>query len=67
MPKHITVSTEDRVAVVSLNRPEVHNAFNAAMIAEVTEAFGTLAGDAALLAVVLEGAGPSFCAGGDLN
>ncbi|MHA1528318.1 MAG: crotonase/enoyl-CoA hydratase family protein [Alphaproteobacteria bacterium] len=60
--------TRDRrcVATLTLNRPEKHNALNAEMIAEVTEAAAELASDATIRAVILTGAGTSFCAGGDL-
>ena len=50
-----------------LNRPEVHNAFNETLIAELTAALRALDADAAVRAVVLTGAGESFCAGADLN
>ena len=50
----------------TLNRPDKHNAMNAAMIAELTEAAGRLGRDPAVRAVVLTGAGASFSAGGDL-
>jgi methylglutaconyl-CoA hydratase len=55
------------LAEVWLNRPEVRNAFNDDVIAELTHAFGTLAADADLRAVVLAGHGKAFCAGADLN
>jgi methylglutaconyl-CoA hydratase len=56
------------VARVTLSRPEVHNAFDASLIAELRAAFGSLAreGPTELRAVVLAGDGPSFCAGADL-
>jgi methylglutaconyl-CoA hydratase len=56
------------VARVTLDRAEAHNAFDASMIAELRTAFGALAreGPTALRAVVLGGAGPSFCAGADI-
>ena len=49
-----------------LNRPEVRNAFNEHLIAEMTAWAADAAGDAGLRAVVLSGAGPAFCAGADL-
>lgn len=52
------------VATVTLNRPELHNAFNAELIAEATKMFRALQG---ARLVVLTGAGTSFCAGADLN
>src|SRR5712664_392392 len=55
------------VAVIWLNRPEVRNAFNETMIAELTAAFGELERDPAVRAVVLAGRGKVFCAGADLN
>ena len=55
------------VAWLSLNRPEVHNAMNAEMIAELTEVFSSFGKTKDLRAVVLTGNGKSFCAGADLN
>ncbi len=55
------------VAVLTLNRPEKHNALSAQMIAELTQVAGQIAGDDAIRVVVLTGAGASFCAGGDLG
>lgn len=54
------------VAEVWLNRPEVRNAFNDSVIAELTAAFTTLGADTTLRAIVLGGHGKSFCAGADL-
>jgi methylglutaconyl-CoA hydratase len=56
------------VARVTLARPQVHNAFDASLIAELRSAFGALAREepAALRVVVLAGAGPSFSAGADI-
>ena len=55
------------VAEVWLDRPEVRNAFNDGMIAELSEAFRAFAADASLRAVVLGGRGKALCAGADLN
>lgn len=55
------------VARLRLDRPEKHNALDAALIAALTEAAGRLGADPAVRAIVLEGAGESFCAGGDLG
>ena len=57
------------VARVTLDRPDVHNAFDATLIAELRAAFAGLAreGPSDLRAVVLAGAGPSFCAGADVT
>jgi methylglutaconyl-CoA hydratase len=54
------------VARVYLNRPEVRNAFNDGVIAELTAAFTRLGADASLRAIVLGGHGKAFCAGADL-
>ncbi len=50
-----------------LERPELHNAFDAALIARLTAALEDAATDPAVRVVVLEGAGTSFSAGADLN
>lgn len=55
------------VAQVYLNRPEVRNAFNDDVIAELRDAFTALGADASLRAIVLGGHGKAFCAGADLN
>jgi methylglutaconyl-CoA hydratase len=55
------------VAEIWLNRPEVRNAFNDGVVAELTAAFRTVAQDAELRAVVLGGHGKAFCAGADLS
>jgi methylglutaconyl-CoA hydratase len=56
------------VARVTLDRPEVHNAFDASVIAELRSTFAALAREDAgsLRVVVLAGAGPTFCAGADI-
>lgn len=58
---------EPRVARVSLNRPEVRNAFDDVLIAEATALFTELAADPATRVIVLSGEGKSFCAGADLT
>jgi methylglutaconyl-CoA hydratase len=55
------------IALVWLNRPDVRNAFNETMIAELTDAFRAVDGDPGMRAMVLAGHGPAFCAGADLN
>ncbi len=65
---NILVDTDARgVATVTLNRPAIHNAFDDALIAELTAALRRLEADAAVRAVALTGSGQSFSAGGDLN
>jgi methylglutaconyl-CoA hydratase len=65
--KHLQVQVNHGVGILWLNRPELRNAFNDDMIAELTAALKALEADAAIRAVVLAGAGPAFCAGADLN
>jgi methylglutaconyl-CoA hydratase len=54
------------VAEVWLDRPEVRNAFNNAVIAELTSAFAQLGAEEDLRVIVLGGQGKAFCAGADL-
>ena len=56
-----------QVATIWMNRPEVFNALNEALIADLGDAFTTLDGDPAVRVVVLAGRGPHFSAGADLN
>jgi methylglutaconyl-CoA hydratase len=63
----LAVDVRNNVALVALDRPELHNAFNAALIDELTMVLQALDADAAVRAVVLTGHGKSFCAGADLN
>jgi methylglutaconyl-CoA hydratase len=55
------------IATITLNRPEIHNAFDDTVIAALTAAFKQADEDPAVRAVVLASTGKSFCAGGDLN
>jgi methylglutaconyl-CoA hydratase len=56
-----------QVATVTLNRPEVRNAFNDEVILEITAAFTQLGQDDQVRAIVLAAEGAAFCAGADLN
>ena len=69
MPMYTTIalSYDGPVAALTLARPDLHNAFNATMIAELRDCFTALADAPDVRVVVLTGAGPSFCAGADLN
>jgi methylglutaconyl-CoA hydratase len=60
----LKIERDGHVLRVTLAKPERRNAFDAALIAELTEAFADV-GDAR--AVLLEGEGPSFCAGADVE
>jgi len=63
----VEVTRQGPVARVFLNRPEVRNAFNDAVIAELTHVFTGLGADPSLRAIVLGGHGKAFCAGADLS
>ena len=63
----LIVETSNGVTSLTLNRPEVHNAFDEALIAELTDAFAAVAADDSVRAVVLRANGKSFSAGADLN
>lgn len=65
--KTIELKKEDHVCLLLLNRPEVMNAINEEMRAELTEALGTLQADSETNVVVISGAGKAFCGGADLN
>jgi len=65
--KTILIDLEPPVARIILNRPEVHNAFNAAMIRELTSALEEIKNRTEIRVLVLTGQGKSFCAGADLN
>lgn len=65
--QYLTVERRGPFTFVTLNRPEVHNAFNETLIAELHTAFTQLSADESVRAIVLQGAGRSFCAGADLN
>ncbi len=63
----LLVTVADKVATVTLNRPDLRNAFNEGAIAELARAFDELGRNDAVRAIVLAANGPSFCAGADLN
>lgn len=65
--EYIRVERRGIAAYVTLARPDVHNVFNARLIAELTAVFTELDGDDTLRAVVLQGEGRNFCAGADLT
>jgi methylglutaconyl-CoA hydratase len=69
MADYTTIKFEQRgkVAWITINRPEVKNAFNATVISEIASAFRDINQRKDLRAVVLTGASDSFCAGADLN
>jgi methylglutaconyl-CoA hydratase len=67
MPPLLYTLDEDNVARIRLNRPERHNAFDAALISALHETFAGLRAVEGLRAVVLTGEGKSFSAGADLD
>ncbi|NLB59254.1 MAG: enoyl-CoA hydratase/isomerase family protein [Gammaproteobacteria bacterium] len=67
MPDALTITREGPLARLQLDRPELHNAFDAALISALTSALGQLADDAQVRVGALEGSGRAFSAGADLN
>jgi len=67
MLQTLEVAYGPQTAVVWLARPDVRNALDARLIAELTEVFMALAADSSVRAIVLAGRGKAFCAGADLN
>ena len=73
MPKRCTTSPavlydkDGAIAILSLNRPRMLNAYNVAMRDALFEALRAAADDPEIRAVVLRGNGPAFCSGGDLS
>ena len=67
MTSTLQIERDGPVAHVWLNRPEVRNAFNEGVIAELGAAFTAFATDDDLRAIVLGGHGKAFCAGADLS
>ena len=66
--EHIAFETIDQIGVVTLNRPQVHNAINTNVLRDLSRCFDTLAADDAIRVVVLRGAGgKAFCAGADID
>src|SRR5262245_45041513 len=63
----LEVTRHDGVARVTLNRPELRNAFDDALIARLKKAFLDIEKDSSVRVMILAGNGPAFCAGADLN
>lgn len=64
---NLELTIRNQCAIVILNRPEIRNAFDDALIANLAKTLKKLDADDSVRAVVLMGAGPAFCAGADLN
>lgn len=67
MTQALTVAVNDRIARITLTRPEVRNAFNDEVIQQLKAAFESVGARDDVRAVVLAAEGPAFCAGADLN
>lgn len=67
MSSSLSIARDGPVARLRMERPDLHNAFDAALITALTGALEQLGGDATVRVVVLEGSGASFSAGADLN
>jgi enoyl-CoA hydratase/carnithine racemase len=67
MNDHLAVSRDGHVAVLTIDRPEKRNAMTAAMWAALPGVLAALADDPSVRALVVTGAGPSFCAGADIS
>ncbi|TVR18563.1 MAG: enoyl-CoA hydratase/isomerase family protein [Anaerolineaceae bacterium] len=67
MPQTIIVNIKPPFAAITLNRPDARNAMSQQMVIELREAFDSLRDDRTIRAIVLNGSGGTFCAGGDLK
>lgn len=63
----VLYEVDDHIATITLNRPEARNAYSSQMTAELLEALDDAEYDDEVRAVIVTGAGPTFCAGGDLK
>ena len=64
--RQLLVQRDGAVLRVTLNRPAVHNALDGALVAELADCLAGVRADDGTRALLLDGAGKSFCAGGDL-
>lgn len=67
MYKNIITEVDQGIGIITLNRPDRHNAFDSQTIGELIQSFAGMASDDAVRVVVLSSAGKSFCAGADLE
>jgi methylglutaconyl-CoA hydratase len=67
MSESLAIERQGPVGLITMNRPDRHNAFDDALISELTEALRSMEAEDGIRVVVLSGAGKSFCAGADLN
>jgi len=67
MTDSVLIDIDQQVGIITLNRPDKHNAFDDALILELTQTFRDLEANDAVRVVVLSAMGKSFSAGADLN
>ena len=67
MYNNILTEIDAGIGIITLNRHERHNAFDAALIAELSEAIDIMAAEPTVRVLVISSTGKSFCAGADLN
>ena len=65
--KNLTTHASDGIGRITLDRPDVRNAFNDDTIADLTSAFAEMGARSDIRAIVLAAEGPAFCAGADLH
>lgn len=65
--KNVVLEKEDKIAVVTINRPNALNALNTETLKEIDCVFDDLAADDNILAIIVTGAGKAFIAGADIN
>ncbi len=63
----LKIEIRKRIAYITLDRPDLHNAFDEVLVQQITSAFTDLGRNPDIRVIVLGGSGKSFCAGGDLN
>ena len=67
MTESLAIERQGPVGLLTMNRPERHNAFDDVLIGQLTEAFRSMEAEDGIRVIVLSGAGKSFSAGADLN
>ena len=67
MSETLSIRLSNHVGSITMNRPDVRNAFNDEVITEITQAFAELGAREDVRCIVLAAEGPAFCAGADLN
>src|SRR5258706_14560066 len=65
--RNLIVTEADRIAVVTMNRPEKRNALSVEHMNELIDCFTAIGQNREIAAVILGGNGPAFCSGHDLN